>query len=181
MAIVSQNNNSQLNQLVKASLFAGLSALVQIIYLQIVPLNIVNFLNIQLVGVFLFLGATQINFIYALSMGVVTDLIIGFSNPHGYLPLYMFATIFWAIIPQVIINRKKGSFFQIIISVITCYVLATFANSFATNFYFKIPIAISILPRIISILVFSPILSFIFYAALKSTHVISFYEKSKNK
>lgn len=172
---------TQLNQLVKASLFAGLSALTQIIYLQIVPVNIVNYLNIQLVSVFLFLGATQINLTFSFLMGITADLIIGFSNPHGYLPLYMFATIFWAIIPQAIINPKKCSFLQIILSVFICYILATFANSFASSYYFHIPVTISIIPRIISIIVFAPILSFVLYTTLKTSKVVTFNEKRKQK
>lgn len=109
----------------------------------------------------------------------VADLVFGFTNPFGYLPLYTLSSLSWGFFAG-FINQKKYNIYKMSLAVVVSYVFATLSNSFANYMYYGKILALSTLYlRLITLVISTPILIFLTNYIYKSVNsYVRLYNKN---
>lgn len=96
-------------------------------------------------------------------VGFLADLGIGILGPYGYMPLYGFSTITWAVVPGIFIkDYKKYTFLKLLIIIFYTYLMASLFNSFANYIYWgKKTFILTFTVRAFNIFLFTPVLTFL--------------------
>ncbi len=147
-------NKLEIIKLTIAAVLTASAVAVNSLYSYIVPIGMfrVPFFIVALAVVAIAFGPA-----YALITGVIYDLLFGFLNSLGYLPIYGFATYFWVLIYS-IICFKRISKLTIFMATFFGYLGYILINTFATWFYFGKLAFLSLLLRLGLTLIFTPIL-----------------------
>lgn len=147
-------NKLEIIKLTIAAVLTASAVAINTLYSYIVPIGMfrVPFFIIALAVVAIAFGPG-----YALITGVIYDLMFGFLNSLGYLPIYGFATYFWVLLYS-IICFKRISKLTVFLATLFGYLGYTLINTFATWFYFGKLAFLSLLLRLGLNLIFTPIL-----------------------
>lgn len=117
----------------KLTLSAVLAALSVILKLAFDVWINTNFFGFPFYGIPLIIAGLLLGPYYALLIGFVADTISGLVM--GYLPLFLFSTIAWAVIPCLLIKDTKGIKWWVVIFL--TYLVATAFNTFAIWIHFS--------------------------------------------
>lgn len=147
-------NKLEIIKLTIAAVLTASAVAINSVYSYIVPIGMfrVPFFIVALAVVAIAFGPG-----YALITGVIYDLLFGFLNSLGYLPIYGFATHFWVLLYS-IICFKRISKLTIFLATFFGYLGYTLINTFATWFYFGKLAFLSLILRLGLTLIFTPIL-----------------------
>lgn len=142
----------------KITLSAILAALSVVIKLAFDLWIKTDFFGFPFYSIPLILSGLLLGPYYALLIGVVADTVSGIFL--GYLPLFAFSTVTWAVIPCLLTKETKGLKWYIVIFL--TYLMASIFNSFAIYVYFtKSGFFASIYARMFFLPAFSIIIAFV--------------------
>lgn len=167
----------KIENLVLASMLASISIILNLIPAWYSPIKNVQlpFYQIPLVLAGIYLGKNYILFI-----ALIADLGIGFANPTGYLPLFIFSKLAWGFIPAIFLYKKRFTIISLSIVVCFSYLLATTFNGFAIFAYFgKNTFKLTFIYRLAQFLVFSPFIIFLIRAIVVKLNNTK-YEQNEN-
>lgn len=156
------------NRVYKITLSAILAALSVVIKLAFDLWIRTDFFGFPFYSIPLILSGLLLGPYYALLIGFVADTISGMVL--GYLPLFVFSTISWAVIPCLFTKEAKGVKWWV--AIFLTYLIATLFNTFAIWVHFSWAGAIGSLAARLSVLP-----AFSMLIALISSYV---YERLKN-
>lgn len=159
------------DRVVKITLSAALAALSVVMKLAFDVWIRTDFFGFPFYSIPLILAGLLLGPYYALLIGFVADTISGLYL--GYLPLFVFSTISWAVIPCLFTRETKGVKWWI--AIFLTYLIATLFNTFAIWIHFSWAGAIGSLAVRLSVLpAFSLLISLIsgyVYERLKYTQL----------
>ena len=147
-------NKLEIIKLTIAAVLIASAVAINTLYSYIVPIGMfrIPFFIVALAVIAIAFGPG-----YALISAVIYDLLFGFLNSLGYLPIYGFATYFWVLLYS-IVCFKRISKLSILIATFVGYLGYTLINTFATWFYFGKLAYLSLFLRLGMTLVFTPVL-----------------------
>lgn len=159
------------NRVYKITLSAVLAALSVVIKLAFDLWIRTDFFGFPFYSIPLILSGLLLGPYYGLLIGFVADTISGMFL--GYLPLFVFSTISWAVIPCLLTKETKGVKWWVVIFL--TYLIATLFNTFAIWIHFSWGGAIGSLATRLSVLpAFSMLIALIsgyVYERLKYTEL----------
>lgn len=92
-----------------------------------------NFFGFPFYGIPLIISGLLLGPYYALLIGIVADTISGLII--GYLPLFIFSTIAWAVLPCLFTKETKGAKWYVVIFL--TYLISSLLNTFAIWLHFS--------------------------------------------
>lgn len=159
------------NKVYKLTLSAVLAALSVVLKLAFDLWIRVDFFGFPFYSIPLIISGLLLGPYYALLIGFVADTIGGLIL--GYLPLFVFSTLAWSVIPCLLTKEIKGIKWWVVIFL--TYLIATTFNTFAIWIHFSWAGAIgSLMARLLLLPGFSLIISFsssFIYERLKDTQL----------
>lgn len=149
-------NRETVNKITMASSLAALSIVLKVSFDMLIPINTYGF---PFYSIPLILSGMYLGSYYAFLVGLVADT-IGGLYPGPYLPLFLFSSLAWSLIPCLLSKNTKGVRWWIVIAM--TYLTATALNTLAIYVHFSwgavmrnLALRITVIPFFVPIIAFA--------------------------